>query len=226
MALDLRNVAWRLLLLANLLVASLSALFWVALWVVPTVFSQHPTDESPVAFAVRGNTPAELAALFGSVLLVGNVLYLVYGLRPKTPSQHVISETRDGPVKISREALESGLRTAGEKLDEVSRLRVTIDTERKRSVVVVRAQFQAPEGVHVQHASKNVRQAVLRRFDELVKLPDGRRVELDIEFLGFAGKLLKKPPPADPPKEEQPTSFTGPKYPIDDEDPFGARGNS
>jgi hypothetical protein len=47
----------------------------------------------------------------------------------------------------------------------------------------------------------------------MVRPADGARIEFDLEFQGFAGKLGKKaevPPPEPPP-------FTGPKYPIDDD---------
>jgi hypothetical protein len=223
MARDLRHLPWRILLVLNLLVAIGSALFWVALFVKPTSFSQNPTDEFPVAFAVKGNTAVELAALLGFALLVGDVLWLVYGRRPRAPSHHVVSDAPDGPLKISREALESGLRLAGESVDEVSRLRVSVDPSGMKRVVV-RAQFQALEGVSIQLASQKLRSAIQRRFGELVRLVDGSRLEIDIEFLGFAGKPARKPGSSPAPREE-PSSFTGPKYPIDDEDPFEGRGH-
>jgi hypothetical protein len=60
---------------------------------------------------------------------------------------------------------------------------------------------------------------MMDRFGEMVRPADGTRVEYDMEFQGFAGKLGKKsgevPPPADP------APFTGPKYPIDDESAIG-----
>src|SRR5690606_729353 len=130
---------------------------------------------------------------FAAALLVGDFLWIVYGGSPRMPTTHVQSETPEGPVKVSREALESGLRAAGEALDEISRLRVAIETVGPTGRrVVVKAQFQAPEGVSLQLANQRLRAALRRRFDELVRLADGGRLDLEIEFVGFQGRLAKK----------------------------------
>ena len=129
------------------------------------------------------------------------------------PSNWVLSETPSGPVRVAREALENGLRQAGEALAEVTRLRVQIDLRTQKRILVT-GFFQCAEGTNNLAASQRLRQAMGDRFGEMVRPADGVRVDYDLEFQGFAGKLGKKagvvPPPEPPP-------FTGPKYPIYDE---------
>jgi hypothetical protein len=67
--------------------------------------------------------------------------------------------------------------------------------------ILVTGQFQCAEGTNNLAASQRLRQAMLDRFGEMVRPIDGARVEIDLEFQGFAGKLGKKgaevPPPDD-----------------------------
>ena len=114
----------------------------------------------------------------------------------------------------AREALENGLRTAGEALPEITRLRVQVDTRAPKRLLVV-VMFQCAEGTNNLAASQRLRQALVDRFGEMVRPLDGGHPEFDLEFQGFAGKLGKKAAEIPPP--EDPAPFTGPKYPIDDD---------
>jgi hypothetical protein len=120
-------------------------------------------------------------------------------------------------VRVSRDALETGLRQAGEALAEITRLRIAVESGGPKKVLI-RGQFQCPEGISNLEASRLLRRALGERFGEMVQLTDGGKVEMEIEFLGFAGKLSRKASePVDPEPEPEPSPFTGPEYPIDDE---------
>jgi hypothetical protein len=95
---------------------------------------------------------------------------------------------------------------------------VQVDTSMAKRILVI-GQFQCAEGTNNLSASQRLRQAMLDRFSELVRPADGGRVEMDLEFQGFAGRLGKKGAEVPPPDDGAP--FTGPKYPIDDDHSLG-----
>ena len=104
-------------------------------------------------------------------------------------------------------------------LPEITRLRIAVESGGQKKVVI-RGQFQCPEGISNLEASRLLRRALGERFAEMVQLTDGNKVEMEIEFLGFAGKLTRKASETvnpEPEPEPEPPPFTGPKYPIDDE---------
>lgn len=217
---DLKSWVRRLLLLTNVAVAVGTACFALIVFLAPDWMSTPGSGEAGVfRVDVRGSDSAWIVALLAAGLLVADFLWIVYGGPSGVPTTHVLSETADGPVRVARDALESGLRAAGEALDEVSRLRVAIDTAGplgKR--VILRSWFHAPDGVPIEVASQRLRAALRRRFGELVKLPDGGRLDVEIEFAGFQGRLARKPEePAAPPAPVADEPFTGPQYPIDGE---------
>lgn len=220
MAKDLGSLPRRFLLLVNLLAAVAAAVFVVGLYVAPDSLGGYDESTGVVGIRTRGNRPLEFAALAAGLLLIVDVLFLVYGRRPRTPLRHVVSDAPGGPVNVSRDALEAGLRAAGEALDQITRLRVAVEAGALKRIVV-RAHFMCPESVPLQEASRLLRTVLGARFRELVRLPEGGKVDFEIEFVGFAGKLSRKAvaEPAEPPPEEA-SPFTGPQYPIDDEDPF------
>jgi hypothetical protein len=224
---DLKSFVGRLLLVANVVVAVAAALAWLLLYLAPETFSVPAHAERGVfRVAVREETVADVLALLALGLLLGDFLWLLYGSTPKSPPQHILSEAPGGPVKISRDALEAGLRTAGEDLEEISRLRVAVQPVGKQRRIGLRAQFQAPDGVSIQAASEKLRRTLRTRFADLVHVSEGTRLDIDVEFLGFSGRPAKKPPaePPAPTPAPEPESFTGPRYPIDDdEDPYGSR---
>ena len=215
---DFRPALRRLLLFANVSAGVVSALLLLAAWLAPESLSV-PANAEPGVFRVevRGGHGMGFAALAAACLLVCDVLWLVYGGAPKEPSDHVVSRTVGGPVKVSREALEAGLRTGGEALEEISRLRVAVSVAGKMRPVLVRAWFQCPEGVSIQLAGQRLREALRSRFAEMVVLGDGARLEVDIEFVGFSGRLKGAPAEARRAESEPEDPFTGPRYPIDDE---------
>lgn len=210
------RLADRLLLMTNLVVANGAAAFYVVTFVQPGfVGIEVPGITHPDRLAILPlSTPwAWFGLALGIVLLAWNFAWLVRARAPAPPTNWVVSDTPSGPVRVAREALESGLQRAGEALPEVTRVRVQVDTRVQKRILVT-GQFQCAEGTNNLAASQRLRAAMTDRFGEMVRPADGARVEFDLEFQGFAGKLGKKgvevPPPEPPP-------FTGPKYPIDDD---------
>ena len=208
-----RRVKNRLLLVSNLVFANAAAALAVMAFVRPGFVG---AEAGPRLLQLPLDTGSAWGVfLFGIALLVGNVLWLVR--RPeRTPPVHwVVSETASGPVRVAKEALEAGLRLAGETLPEITRLRVQVDTSTNKRILVT-GQFHCAEATSNLAASQRLRAAMADRFAEMVRVADGGRVEFDLEFCGFAGKLGKKAGEV-PGPEPDPSTFTGPKYPIDDE---------
>lgn len=216
-----QRVSGRLLFVANLVVANAAAAMAVVTFLKPDVLGPLPAPQSAgerVAI-LRLDTALAYCVLAASAgLLFWNFAWLVRRPERLPPSNWVVSETPSGPVRVSREALEVGLRLAGEALPEVTRLRVQVDTSVQKRILVT-GQFQCAEGQSNLAASQRLRQAMIDRFGEMVRPADGGRVEFDLEFQGFVGKLGKKGEVPPPPNDTAP--FTGPKYPIDDDTSFG-----
>jgi len=224
MAAPRHRLADRLLLVTNLVVANAAAAVFVVLFVQPGVFVGG--DAGPfaqvlgsgrIAVLPLGDPLVWLLLLLGIGLLIWNFAWLVRRREAAPPTNWVVSDTPSGPVRIAREALENGLRQAGESLPEVTRVRVQVDTRTMKRILVV-GQFQCAEGTNNLAASQRLRSCMVDRLNEMVRPVDGTRIEFDLEFQGFAGKLGKKgtdvPPPEAPP-------FTGPRYPIDDDSSGG-----
>lgn len=215
MAHDIRYPLRRLLIVTDVLAGLAAAGGIVVGYLAPKVLG--PAGQGTVS-QLRDSAPATMVFWLALLLLLANVLYFVYGRPPRQPLVHVHSDAPGGVVKVARDALETGLRLAGEGIPEVTRLRVLVEHGGIKRVRV-KAQFQAPEGVPIGEASRKLREALAARFQQMVRLTDGFRVEYEIEFIGVSGKLQKKTEPA----PEEPPPFTGPQYPIDDEDPFEGR---
>ena len=60
--------------------------------------------------------------------------------------------------------------------------------------------------------------ALKERFAEMVRLGGNATCEFELEFLGFVGKLARKDADAKVALEPEPPLFTGPQYPIDEEE--------
>ncbi|MEO6596727.1 MAG: hypothetical protein ABIP94_18425 [Planctomycetota bacterium] len=217
------RVSGRLLLLTDLVVANAAAAVYVLTFLKPGFvgYDSVGRDTGP-AMAFSGNRVAvlpldtTLAWVVFAVcvaLMFWNFAWLVRRRQNVPPSNWVVSETPSGPVRVAKEALEVSLQKAGEALPEVTRLRVQVDTASPKRILVT-GQFQSAEGTSNLAASQRLRSAMVSRFAEMVRPLDGGRVEFDLEFQGYAGKLGKKAGEV-PPATEAP--FTGPKYPIDDE---------
>ena len=214
-----QRVSGRLLLVANLVAANAAAAMTVVTFLKRDVFGPLPPESPERSAILRLDTPLAYGILVASAgLLFWNFAWLVRRPERLPPSNWVVSETPSGPVRVSREALEVGLRLAGEALPEVTRLRVQVDTSVQKRILVT-GQFQCAEGQSNLAASQRLRQAMMDRFGELVRPADGGRVEFDLEFQGFVGKLGKKGEVPPPPNDQAP--FTGPKYPIDDDTNLG-----
>jgi hypothetical protein len=211
----MRRLGWRLLVTADVLAALAAAASVAVFYVKPGLAGPYDAATGTVQLVVRENTALELVFLIALALLVVNALYFLYGRRPSVPLQYVASEAPGGPMKVSREALEAGLRAAGESLDMVTRLRINVDHGGPRRIVV-RAHFQSPEGASIPEASRALRAALAQRFQEMVHVTDGVKTDFDIEFAGFSGRL--PPRKAEAEAEEDAESFTGPRYPIRDDD--------
>lgn len=216
-----QRVAGKLLLVTNLVVANLAAALYVVMFVQPGVLAggagtpmAQVLGDARIALVPLETLLAYLAVLVAALLLVCNFAWLVRRREQAPPTNWVVSDTPMGPVRISREALETGLRHAGEALPEITRLRIEVDTRTPKRVLVT-AWFQCAEGQGNLTASQRLRQVLADRFGEMVRPADGARVDYELEFQGFAGKLGKKVVELPPPVDEQP--FTGPRYPIDDD---------
>jgi hypothetical protein len=213
-----RSLVARCLLLANLLVANAAAAVAVAAFLRPGLFAPAGTsiESSERLLLVPLETPWSWGVFLGAVaLLLWNFAWLVRRPERRLPVHWVTSDTPTGTVRVAREALEVGLRAAGEALPEITRLRVLVDTSAAKRIVVT-GLFQCAEGTQNLAASQRLRQTLLDRFGEMVRPTDGTRVEVELEFQGFLGKLGKQAASDLPPAEDgQP--FTGPKYPIDDD---------
>jgi hypothetical protein len=223
-----RRWSERMLLVSNLAVANMVAALWIAAFLQPGVLG---SELGPQNAAIAGSnramvmplqTPAAWLAFFGSVaLLLWNFSWLVRRRPGDLPNNWVISETAAGPVRVAREAIETGLRSAGESLPEITRLRVQVKLPSQKRIVIT-GQFHCADGQNHLTGSQRLRQALLERFGELVRLSDGTRAELELEFQGFFGKLDKNAAGLPEPEPEDPAPFRGPQYPIDDE-PEGSR---
>jgi len=224
-----RPLGTRLLLWANVLAANAAAVVCVVTFVSPGALHLGIAPEEGyggfgrVLVVPLSTTAAWMVFLGGLVLLLLELLWFVRRSRhPNEPQRYVISDAPGGAVRVSCEALETGLRQAGEALPEITRARIQVLPGGIGRKVRVLAWFNCPEGLSNLDASRLLRQALEQRFGSMVRLPDGSRAEFEIEFLGFAGKLARRaeepaPPTAD--EGEDPTPFTGPRYPIpEDED--------
>ncbi|MCC6669821.1 MAG: hypothetical protein IT458_02085 [Planctomycetes bacterium] len=220
---DLGRLGRRTLLALNVLAGVTAAVLVVLHYLVPERLG-YPALIPGVPIGSSGHvilvplrtTAATLGFVAAVALLVVDLLWLIYGRQRRHPLRHVLSEAPGGTVRITRDALEAALRSAGEALPEVARLRVMLAGAGPKRIVV-KVQFQAPEGVANLDASRALRAALQQRFQEMVRLTDGQRVEYDLEFLGFSGKGARKAEAAAPAAEPD-APFTGPKYPIEDED--------
>lgn len=217
----------RMLLVSNLAVANTVAALWIATFLQPSVLG---TDLGAQAAELSGTnramvmplqTPTAWLAFFGSIgLLLWNFSWVVRRRPGELPNHWVVSETADGPVRVALEAIETGLRVAGEALTEITRLRVQVKLSSTKRILIT-GQFYCADGQDHLAGSQRLRQALLNRFGELVRLSDGMRTELELEFQGFFGRLGKNTPePPKPKSEEDAEPFRGPQYPIDD-DPIG-----
>lgn len=218
MAAPRHRMTSRLLLVTNLAVASAAAAAWVLAFLRPGFvgidFGPASSTFGRVVVLPLNTGLAWGLFLGGITLLLCNFAWLIRRRERLPPVNWVTSDTPSGPVRVAREALETGLRVAGEALPEITRLRIQVDTSAPKRILVT-GQFQCAEGTSNLPASQRLRQAMMERFSEMVRPADGGRVEFDLEFQGFAGKLGKKAGELPPPPDQDP--FTGPRYPIDDE---------
>jgi hypothetical protein len=213
-----RTMTGRLLLLLNVVAANVAAAVYAIAFLRPSTVgavSVEVQGERLVGLPL-GSGAAWLAFLVAVLVLLLNVWWLFRRRQTEPPLQHVLSEAPGGSVRISREALEAGLRAAGEAVPGITRLRVAVSSGGSRRILV-QGQFQCAEGTANLQLSQRLRTALQERFASMVRLPDGVRVEFELEFQGFAGKPQKRA--AEPSQQvEEPAPFTGPRYPIDAED--------
>lgn len=215
-----RSLTGRLLLVANLGAATLAAATCVVGFVRPSAVGVDlgalPGEAGRMLHLPLDTGMARAVFLASLLLLVLDLYWLVRRAPAPPPRTHVVSETPTGPVRVSREALEAGLRVAGEALPEITRLRVVVDPALARRIVV-RSYFQCAEGTSNLNASQRLRASLRERFAEMVRLPDGVRAEFELEFQGFLGKLARRGAEARAALEPEPPPFTGPQYPIDED---------
>jgi hypothetical protein len=224
---DRKSVVKSLVIALDVVAALGASAVIVVGYVAPRAFEANAPSVDATRIVVE-SSEARLAFGCSLLVLLANVLYLLYARKLRAPLRHVTSEVEGGQVHIARDAIESSLRGAGEALAEVARLRVSlVNAGMKR--VLARVQYQSPDGCSVHDATRRLRHALEQRFAEMVHLVDGARVDWEIEFVGFVplGKGQKKPAPLIPidrqGADRLDDTFTGPRYPIDDEDPYGGR---
>lgn len=208
----------RILLVVDLAAGTLSAAAVVLAFVRPGALGLEPVAAaSPRIVALPLATPVAWGLFLGAVvLLLWNFAWLVRRSPGPGPRTYVLSESPSGQVKVAREALESGLRSAGESLAEITRLRVQVDCGQPKRIAV-QVVFQCAEGTSNLNASQRLRQVLKERFSDMVQLGSGNRVDFELEFQGFFGKLGKKGD-RQPAAEPEPAPFTGPQYPIEDDE--------
>jgi hypothetical protein len=149
------RLADRLLLVTNLVISNVAAAVFVVIFVQPGVFVggdagpfAQVLGSARIAVLPLGAPLAWLLLLLGIGLLVWNFTWLVRRREQAPPTHWVVSDTPSGPVRIAREALENGLRQAGEALPEVTRVRVQVDTRTQKRILVT-GQFQCAEGTGI-----------------------------------------------------------------------------
>lgn len=208
----------RILLVVDLAVGTLSAAAIVVAFVRPSVLGLEPVVAvTPRVVSLPLTTPTAWALFLGAiVLLLWNFAWLVRRSPGPGPRTHVLSESPSGQVKVAREALESGLRSSGESVPEITRLRVQVDCAQPKRILA-HVVFQCAEGVSNLQVGQRLRQVLEERFADMVQLGAGNRVEFELEFQGFFGKLGKKGD-KQPAAEPEPAPFTGPQYPIEDDE--------
>jgi hypothetical protein len=201
MAFSARRLGQGLLLVANLLVATLAAAVWVAATLRP----------GTLGFDLEATGVKWLGCAFAAALLLGNLLWLVRR-GPKPEVDFLESATDSGPVRVARDALVLGLRHAGDSIPEVTRFRVEVQVGRGARVRV-RASFHCAEGSSNLLVGQRLRQALRERFEAMVRPLDGSKPEFELVFAGFHGKLSSSAT-----ETADAVPFTGPQYPIDDDD--------
>ncbi|MEZ5965826.1 MAG: hypothetical protein R3F56_18465 [Planctomycetota bacterium] len=217
---DLRAVIGRVLVLLNLAAAVVAAAVVVLAWVSPGRLGAFDPEAGTLTLHLaHGMRPV---SWLGLLLLVADVLYLIYGRAPRAPLRHIVSETRDGTVLVTREAIENALRATGEALPEVSRLRVSIRQTGLRRLIV-HAWFSSPDTTSIATASQALRAVLRQRFEALVQLADGVRVEYELEFSGFSGRSSRRGGDVPPAPEPPGMPFTGPQYPIEEDEAADGR---
>ena len=216
-----RRISGRLLLLANVSAANAVAALWVVGFLQPHALGADLGDVAGggdrVLVVPLQSVTAWLALLAAVGLLLWNFAWLVRRRDAGAPNNWLVSAGPGGPVRVAREAVEAGVRAAGEALPEVTRLRVQLDLSQPKRLQVL-GQYQCAEGQDHHGASRRLREVFRRRFGELVRLADGVRVDFDLEFQGFAGKVGKGAREVPPVAKDADEGFRGPQYPIDDED--------
>lgn len=211
-----RRFSERLLLCVNVLAANAVAAVWVMAFLQPGVLG---SGEAELAGGVRcllvslESPTAWISLLLAIGLLLWNFAYLVRRRDERVPDHWVVSQGPGGPVRVAREAVEAALRAAGESLPAVTRLRVVLQGGGPKRLRVV-GQFHCAEAQDHLGCSRQLRERLNERFAELVRLGDGHRVDVELEFQGFAGKLAKGAEPV-PVAAAEP--FRGPQYPVDDD---------
>ena len=209
----------RLLLLLNLCASTLGAATAVVLFVRPIALGVAAEEaESGRVLLLPVGTPMGWAVFLAALsLLLCNFGWLVRRSPRPLPRDFLMSSTSAGPVRIAREALESGLRATGEDVADVTRLRVQVDCAQQKRIVI-KAALQCAEGASNHECCQRLRLALERRFLDMVHLGEGARADFELEFQGFFGKPSRKGSQARSAVEPEPEPFSGPKYPIDDED--------
>ncbi len=202
---DFRSlVAWLLHFLNGLAVLG-GAIFLTWLWL-------QLGGESPYRHAVG------TALVVGWVLFVLNLLRLYVFRRGSGENEdYILSHGgAGGGVRVAVEAIRNELKAAAEQLPEVTRCKISIMRPGPKRVKI-HAAYNAREGSNILEISEKLRKVLREKFQEMVPLGEGARVEVEIDFESFAGKAPKKADREEEGAGPEPPPFTGPKYPVDED---------
>ena len=239
---DLRRLWFRIVLALDVAAALIASLFVLAVYLAPWAMSRVGDAELRERLYQVGRIYANevdsglawpIVAAIAALLLLGNLLWLIYGGAPATPPSHIQSASKDGVIRISRDAVESALRQRGEQVEGVSRVRVALEPSPGPRRVRLRVSFHCIDDADVGLVGGEMRSAIRTRVVELVHLPEGHRLDLGLEFLGFVQKSSKRLASdakasagsegegsgggEDSAREDPVEPFTGPRYPVEDD---------
>lgn len=201
---DLRSIVAWLLHLLNGIVVTVGAGFMLWLWLK---LEDHPARE-----------PVGIGFLAAALLLALNVLRLLYLRRPGDEGEdYILSQAGAGAgVRVAVEAIRSELKAATEQIPEVTRCKVAVFRPGPRRIRV-QASYVACEGTNILALSERIRGVLREKFQDMVPLGEGVRLDIEIDFESFGGKAPKKSGEEKPPEAPEPPPFTGPRYPVDGE---------